>query len=61
MIKQMYIAVCDLCGKNEPATKLSPYNEEYYELPPDWGHGANKNFILCPKCLGLYKEVHRDC
>ena len=48
-------------GKTEPAkTMLSPRNEEYYKLPPDWGHGANKNFTLCPKCWGLYKDTHYD-
>lgn len=61
MIKQIYMAICDLCGKTEPAkTMLSPRNEEYYKLPPDWGHGANKNFTLCPKCWGLYKDTHYD-
>ena len=50
-IKQIWIAECDMCGKTERAhPKPGRYNETDYEPPLGWGHGANKDFIICPEC-----------
>lgn len=52
MLKQIWIAECDLCGATERAKSvLSPYNETVYELPAGWGRGHNKNFCICPECI----------
>jgi hypothetical protein len=52
MLKQVWIAECDLCGKVEPAQrKNGRYNEIDYVLPIDWSQGVNKNFCICPECL----------
>ncbi len=52
MIRQIWIAECDLCGRMEAAkAKSGRYNENDYTLPDGWGYGHNKNFTLCPECL----------
>ncbi len=54
MLKQIWIAECDLCGKTEKAkAKDGRYNETVYGLPDGWGYGHNKNFIVCPECLAI--------
>ncbi len=52
MIRQIWIAECDLCGHREDAKAVSGrYNETDYTLPNGWGYGHNKDFTLCPECL----------
>ena len=52
MIRQIWVAECDLCGRMEVAkAKSGRYNENDYTLPDGWGYGHNKNFTLCPECL----------
>ena len=54
MIRQIWIAECDLCGHREDAKAVSGrYNETNYTLPDGWGYGYNKNFTLCHECLLL--------
>ncbi len=54
MIRQIWIAECDLCGHTEKAkAKSGRYNETDYTLPDGWGYGHNKDFTLCPECLLL--------
>lgn len=54
MIKHMYIAECDLCGKVKPAKLISDgYHDDTYDLPCGWGYAHNKDFTLCPECLSL--------
>ena len=54
MLKQIWIAECDLCGKTENAKRaLGKYYETGYTLPDGWGYGHNKNFIICPECLAI--------
>lgn len=54
MIKQSWVAECDLCGKTECAKMVSGrYNDPSYEVPSGWGYGHNRQFILCPECLLL--------
>lgn len=54
MLKQIWIAECDLCGKTKRAKTVSGrYNETSYDLPYGWGYAHNKNFTLCPECLAL--------
>ena len=51
MIKQIWVAQCDVCGKIENAKiTLSQYNEEGYTLPDRWGYGRTKDIHLCPEC-----------
>ena len=52
MLKQIWIAECDLCGKTEEA-KIIPgrYNEREVVIPKGWSNAHNKEFILCPECL----------
>lgn len=58
MIKQIWIAECDVCGKTAKARVGSgQYNEEVHNLPPDWHRGHNKDFCLCPDCYKRLKEV----
>ena len=55
MIKQVWIAQCDYCGKTERAMiKYGRYNEKMPILPIGWNNGYNKNFHLCPEC---YKRM----
>lgn len=52
MIKQMWIAECDLCGHREKAkAEWSDYNDIKHELPDGWSRAYNDNFIICPECL----------
>ena len=52
MIRQIWIAECDLCGETEKAKpKSGRYNETDYTLPDGWGYGHNNDFTLCPECL----------
>lgn len=54
MIRQVWIAECDLCGHTEKAkAKSGRCNETDYTLPDGWGYGHNKDFTLCPECLSL--------
>ena len=54
MIRQIWIAECDLCGHTEKAkAKSGRYNETDYTLPDGWGYGHNKDFTLCHECLLL--------
>lgn len=59
MIKQIWIAQCDLCGKMENARIImDQYNEEGHTLPIGWGEGYNKDVHLCPECSKrMMKEV----
>ena len=51
MIKQIWIAECDCCGKVVPAVEKSGYRDDPIYLPPDnWGRGYNQSFIVCPDC-----------
>ena len=59
MIKQIWIAQCDLCGKMENARiTMGQYNEDTYTLPIGWSEGYNKDVHLCPECSKrIAKEV----
>ncbi len=58
MIKQIYVAVRDLCGAQDKAKPVSGrYNDTNYTLPAGWGHGSNKDFILCPRCLRMRNRL----
>lgn len=60
MIKQIWIAQCDLCGKTEPARMVSGrYNETEPTLPIGWERAYNKKVHFCPECAKLVdKKVH---
>ena len=56
MLKQIWIAECDLCGASEPAqAKIGRYNDTDYELPVGWKQGHNKDFCVCPDCAQKVK------
>lgn len=51
MIKQIWVAQCDLCGKIENARMTSGrYNEQEATLPIGWSKGYNKDVHCCPEC-----------
>ena len=51
MIKKVWIAQCDLCGKMEKARLVDgQYNEQQPTLPIGWSEGYNKDFHCCPEC-----------
>ena len=51
MLKQIYVAQCDLCGKIESAKQTFFRNEYEYSLPDGWSKSAvNANVCLCPAC-----------
>ncbi len=52
MLKQIWIAECDMCGRTEEAKAvIGRYTETGYDLPDGWSRAHNKNFILCPECV----------
>lgn len=59
MIKQIWVAQCDVCGKIENAKiTMGRYNEEGHTLPDGWGYGYTKDIHLCPECSKrIAKEV----
>ena len=51
MIKKIWIAQCDLCGKMEKAMLVDgQYNEQQPTLPIEWGNGYTEDIHLCPEC-----------
>ena len=51
MIKQIWIAQCDICGFIERVRMVrGRYNDTEPTLPVGWGHGHNKDVHLCPEC-----------
>lgn len=51
VIKSIWIAECDMCGRTEPAKEITGrYNETKYDLPDGWSRAHNEKFILCPDC-----------
>ena len=51
IIKQIWVAQCDVCGKTENARiMVGAYNDEVHTLPVGWGYGYNENMHLCPEC-----------
>lgn len=60
MLRQVWIAECDWCGKTEYAQHTNGRYEPEYVLPVGWAKGASKNFCVCPECLarrGIKMEV----
>ena len=51
MIKEVAMAICDVCGKEERARVAgSQYNENYYAEPKNWTKGATVGTHICPEC-----------
>ena len=58
MIKQVWMAECDFCGKMERARITGgQYNEDVHILPVGWKYGVNDDFCVCDDC---YKRLRRD-
>ncbi|MBQ8697390.1 MAG: hypothetical protein IJ521_00100 [Schwartzia sp.] len=58
MIKQVWVAQCDLCGKIENAKLVAGrYNETAPTLPEGWICGYNKDFHCCPECA---KQIEKE-
>ena len=60
MIKQVWVAQCDLCGKMENARVVpGRYNEQQATLPIGWSNGYNKDkiFIVAKSAPRIAKEV----
>lgn len=57
MLKQVWIARCDLCGKEEKAKAVrGRYNETEHTLPDGWECGHNKDFHLCGECAAIVNQ-----
>lgn len=51
MIKQIWVAECDICGAVEAAKITHPWmNEEERSLPDEWQHGFTEQTCICPEC-----------
>lgn len=58
MIKKVWIAQCDLCGKVENARMVTgQYNESEPALPTGWICGYNKDFHCCSECA---KQIAKE-
>lgn len=62
MLKQIWIAECDLCGRTEECNEGKGfYNDSFhtnYTLPDGWCHGHNKDFLVCPECLSVRERTN---
>lgn len=57
MIKQSWVAVCDVCGHTEAAKQRGgKYNETDWVAPDGWQYGHNQQIHLCPACAAVLKE-----
>ena len=52
MIKQIFVAECDICGATQRALQQTGrYNETDYALPQGWEKSeTNGKFCICPAC-----------
>ena len=55
MLKQVTVAVCDICGATEPARLVFDSRNDYiYTLPEGWATArANNNVHMCQACTEL--------
>lgn len=61
MLKQVWIAQCDLCGKEEKAKAVrGRYDEPEQTLPDGWKCGYNKAFHLCGECAAVVNKNSLD-
>ena len=63
MIKQIFVAICDICGASEKAVASGNQRDKFYELPKGWKPGiGNTAFCICPACWNKVKPgpVMRD-
>lgn len=61
MIKQVYIAECDVCGAVEKAQLGDYWNDENVILPKGWEKSStNNDFCICPKCLKKFSGGNED-
>lgn len=58
MLKQMTVAVCDICGATEHARLVFDSRNDYlYTLPEGWTTArANNNVHMCPACADLLQR-----
>ena len=51
MLKNITIAICDICGRMEQAVMRGNQRDEYYDVPDGWQRTSeNHEFCICPKC-----------
>ncbi len=62
MIKQIWIAECDICGKTEKAQIMLGryYNDNEHTLPDGWIRLKNKDICICPDCASVLKDKIQD-
>ena len=61
MLKQMWIAECDLCGKVERAREITTNNETRYILPSGWAWGISDiKCAVCPECIRTRRRLIDD-
>ena len=61
MLKQIWVAECDLCGKVEPARKITSNNETRYILPLGWAWGISDiKCAVCPECIRTRRRLIDD-
>lgn len=51
MIKNLYVAECDLCGRLEMTKTMS-------EAPRGWD--MDKKLTFCPKCVGIRQKARNE-
>lgn len=58
MLKQMTVAVCDICGNTEHAKLVNDCRNDYiYTLPDGWTSSrVNGNVHMCPACAELLQR-----
>lgn len=61
MLKQAWIAECDLCGKVERAREISSEGETRYLLPLGWAWGIGDiRCAVCPECIRERRRLVDD-
>ena len=61
MLKQVWIAECDLCGKVERAKETVANGETIYTLPYGWAWGISDiKCTVCPECIRERRRLIDD-
>lgn len=61
MLKQAWIAECDLCGKVEYAREIPSEGETRYLLPSGWAWGISDiKCAVCPECIRTRRRLIDD-
>ena len=58
MIKQLWVAQCDICGACQSAKEcMGRYNEAEHALPEGWTRSQiNNDVCICPECAKKFNR-----